>query len=66
MKELQEFVNGYGLGISKKELVSRAYNRLRANGHSCYIINDLYIACGGKEYQLIKSNKEHRWIVKGI
>lgn len=64
MKELQAFVDGYGFGISKKKLVERAYWQMVADGHDCYIINDLYIGVDGGEYQLIKSRKQNRWIVK--
>lgn len=64
MKELQNFVDGYGFGISKEKLVEKAYWQMRAEGHDCYIINDRYIGIDGKEYQLIKSRKQNRWIVK--
>ena len=64
MKELQEFVNNYGLGISKAELISKAYYKLSANHDDIYTINDLYIHIDGSDYQVIKSKKENRWIVK--
>ena len=64
MKELQNFVNGYGLGISKEKLIEKAYFQLTADGHDCYTINDRYISIDGKDYQLIKSRKEDRWVVK--
>ena len=64
MRELQDFVNGYGLGISKEKLIVKAYRQLSADGHDCYILNDRYIGIDGKEYQLIKSRKEDRWIAK--
>lgn len=64
MQALQNFVDGYGLGISKNELVERAYRKFDAEGHQCYIINEKYIGIDGKEYQIIKSRKQNRWIVK--
>lgn len=64
MKELQAFVDGYGFGISKEKLAVKAYRHMRDEGHDCYIINDRYIGVDGKEYQLIKSRKQNRWIVK--
>ena len=36
MKELQEFVNGFGFGISKEKLIEKAYRQLSADGHDCY------------------------------
>lgn len=64
MKALQEFVNNYGFGISKEKLIERAYRQLSVDGHKCCIINDRYINVDGTDYQLIKSRKENRWIVK--
>ena len=64
MNELQEFVERYGFGISKKNLISLAYYQLTADGHKCYVINDIYIGVDGKEYQLIKSRKQNAWIAK--
>lgn len=64
MTALQNFVDGYGFGISKEKLIIKAYRQLSADGHNCYIINDKYIGIDGEEFQLIKSRKEDRWIVK--
>ena len=64
--ELQGFVDQYGLGISKVRLIDKAYRFMEGNGHDCYILNDLYIGIDGAEYQLIKSRKEDRWIVKEL
>ena len=66
MATLQNFVNNFGLGISKEQLISKAYRQLTTDGHDCCIINDRYIRIDGKEYQLIKSHKEDRWIVKAF
>ena len=65
MKALQNFVNQFGLGISKEQLITKAYYSL-SREHECYIINDRYINIDGVEYQVIKSRKENRWIVKEV
>ena len=64
MTALQNYIDGYGFGISKKKLIEKAYRQLTADGHHCYIINDLYIGIDGEEFQIIKSRKHGRWIVK--
>ena len=64
MTELQNFVNGFGFGISKEKLIEKAYRQLSADGHDCYILNGRYIGIDGKEYQLIKSRKHDAWIAK--
>lgn len=64
MTTLQNFVNNFGLGISKEKLVEKAYRQLTVDGHDCCILNEKYLIIDGKEYQLIKSKKENRWIAK--
>lgn len=64
MEALQNFVNNFGLGISKEKLITKAYRQLSVDGHDCYIINDLYINIDGEDLQLIKSRKNDCWIVK--
>lgn len=64
MTALQNFVNNFGLGISKEKLVEKAYRQLSVDGHDCCILNGKYLIIDGKEYQLIKSKKENRWIAK--
>lgn len=65
MKErLQKFVNGYGLGISKEKLIGIMYHAFSVETKDTYIINDRYLHIDGIEYQLIKSKKENRWLVK--
>lgn len=63
MTALQNFVDNYGFGISKEKLVEKAYWNL-CSDHDCCIINEKYIGIDGKEFQLIKSKKQNRWIVK--
>ena len=65
MKELiQNYVDGYGFGISKEKLVNRVYFFLRSKGIYAYIINEKYLGADREEFQFIKSRKENRWIVK--
>lgn len=66
MERLQQIINGYGFGISKKNLIEKAYRQLEAEGHQVYILNDLYIGIDGTEYQIIKSRKQDRWIAKQL
>lgn len=64
MQELQNFVNGYGLGISVEKLADKAYFQMEANGHDVCIINDRYLEMDGRRYQFTKSRKQGGWIVK--
>lgn len=66
MERLQEIVNGFGFGISKEKLIAKAYRVLQAEGHDVYVLNDLYIGIDGYEYQVIKSARQGRWIVKEL
>ena len=64
MKELQTYIEGFGFGISVKELASKAYRHLRSMGHNTCIVNDRYIEVDGSTYYLSKSRKHNRWIAK--
>lgn len=66
MEALQKFVDQFGLGISKKELATRAYRTMRAQGRDVCIINEKYVEMDGVDYQFIKSKAQHRWIVKSF
>lgn len=48
MTELQNYIDGYGFGISVKELASKAYRHMEALGHEVCIINDRYLGVDGK------------------
>ena len=61
----QEIASWYGFGISKEKLIGKLYWELRAEGWETYQINERYLGVIGEgQYQLIKSKKENRWIVK--
>lgn len=64
MKELQNYVDGFGLGITVVNLASEAYWHLKAAGHDVCIVNDRYLEVDGATYIFRKSNKAGRWIVK--
>lgn len=66
MKRMQEIVNGFGFGITKEKLMEKVYRVLEAEGHDVYLLNDKYIGIDGYEYQVVKSAKEGRWIVKEL
>lgn len=66
MRALQNFINGYGLGISKEKLIEKAYRQLESEGNDCCILNGRYIIINGEELQIIKSRKEDRWIAKEL
>ena len=66
MKRMQEIVNGFGFGITKEKLMEKVYRVLETEGHDVYVLNDKYIGIDGYEYQVVKSAKEGRWIVKEL
>lgn len=66
MKELQEFVNHYGLGIKVEDLVVKAYRFLSRDHEDLYTINDRYLHVDGVDYHFTKSRKENRWVVKAF
>ena len=66
MTELQNFIEGYGFGISVKELVNKAYNYMAAKGYKVCFINERYLEVDGTTYLFSKSKKHGRWIAKEI
>lgn len=66
MKELQEYIERYGFGISKKELATKAYWRMVAMGKDVAIMNDLYLIIDGTTYYFSKSKKYGKWIAKAV
>ena len=57
MTELQNYIDGYGFGISVKDLCSKAYWQMKADGHKVCIVNDRYLELDGKTYFFSKSRK---------
>lgn len=62
MKDLQNFVNQFGTGISVKKLVEKAYRAMQAAGHDVCLLNEKYIIVDGVAYRFTKRNGD--WIVK--
>ena len=66
MTELQNFIEGYGFGISVKELADKAYRHMAAGGHQVCMINERYLEVDGTTYLFSKSKKRGRWIAKAF
>lgn len=66
MKELQDFLDCYGLGISVQKMADKAYCYMASKGHDVCMINDRYLEVDGKTYLFSKSRKHNRWIAKEI
>ena len=66
MKELQKFVEKFGLGISVEALAVNAYHHMRALGHMACIWNDRYLEVDGQKFQFIKSRANGCWKVKAF
>lgn len=64
IEKIQNFINNWGLGLAVKDLTTKVYRHMEAEGHQCYILNDRYISVDDVEYRFIKNRKEGRWIVK--
>lgn len=66
MTELQNYIEGYGFGISVKELAHKAYRHMASNGHKVCIVNDRYLDVDGTTYLFSKRRKNGRWIAKAF
>ena len=66
MTELQDFTGRYGLGISVKELASKAYRHMESKGHKVCMVNERYLEVDGTTYLFSKSKKHGRWIAKAF
>lgn len=67
METLQNFVNGFGIGISKEDLVLQTYYFMKAQGHECYTISDnKYLGVNGVDYKFIRSKAKNCWTVKEV
>lgn len=67
METLQNFVNGFGIGVSKEDLVLQVYYFMKAQGHECYTISDnKYLGVNGVDYKFIRSKAKNCWTVKEV
>ena len=64
MKDLQNYVDRFGFGISVKELCRESYRAMARLGHEVCILNDQYLTVDGTTYSFCKSCKQGRWIIK--
>lgn len=54
----------YGIGMNVKELASKMYFQMKAEGHDVCIVNERYLKCDGQNFQFIKSRANCCWKVK--
>lgn len=66
MKDLQNFIEGYGFGISVKDLADKAYRHMALKGHQVCMVNERYLEVDGITYLFSKSKKQGRWIAKAF
>ena len=66
MNDLQNYIDGFGFGISVKALASKAYWQMQALGHKVCIVNERYLEVDGTTYLFSKSRKAGRWIAKAF
>lgn len=64
MTELQNFLDGFGFGISVEKLADKAYRHMEAKGHQVCMVNERYLEVDGTTYYFSKSRKAGRWIAK--
>lgn len=64
MKDLQNYIDGFGFGINVKELAHRAYRHMESLGYKVCIVNDRYLEVDGRTYLFSKSRKAGGWIAK--
>ena len=65
-KELQNFLDGFGFGISVERLACKVYNYMAAKGCEVCLINERHLEVNGATYLFSKSKKHGRWIAKAI
>ena len=50
MTELQNFIDGYGFGISVQKLAEKAYRHMESKGHKVCMVNERYLEVDGTTY----------------
>ena len=66
MTELQNFIDGYGFGISVEKLAEKAYRYMESKGYQVCMVNERYLEVDGTTYLFSKSRKNGRWIAKAF
>lgn len=61
---VQNYLNGFGTGISKEKLVSKVYWFLNFHGINSCILNDKYIEIENHIFEFIRKRSTDSWLVK--
>lgn len=64
MNAIHEEANKYGFGMRTEEMISKIYFTMIARGFDVCILNDRYLICNGRNYQLLKTRSKGCWTVK--
>lgn len=64
MNAIHEEANKFGFGLSTEKMISNLYFAMTAKGLDVCILNDRYLICNGKNYQLLKTRSKGCWTVK--
>ena len=65
-RDMQDFVDRFGFGISVAKLAEKVYWAMRALGYDVYMVNDRYVGCEDTTYYFSKSRKNGGWVVKVV
>lgn len=63
---IQNFVNGFGTGISKEKMVVNVYGFLEHKNIDCCILNGKYLEFDNYLVELIRKRSIGIWVVKII
>lgn len=61
---IQNYLNGFGAGISKEKIVSKVYWFLNFHGINSCILNDKYIEIENHVFEFIRKRSTDSWLVK--
>lgn len=61
---IQNYLNGFGTGISKEKMVSKVYCFLSFHGVNSCILNDKYLEIENHIYEFIRQRSKGSWLVK--
>lgn len=61
---IQNYLSGFGTGISKEKLVSKVYWFLNSHGINSCILNDKYLEIENHTFEFIKKRSTDSWLVK--
>ena len=61
---IQNYLTGFGTGISKEKMVSKVYWFLSFHGINSCILNDKYLEIENHIYEFIRQRSKGSWLVK--